>query len=136
MTRPGVSMTAGALAVELMVSVVQHEKYTDAPAPSMQEQDESYEESCLGIVPHQIRGFLSRFQEVLPTTARFKYCSACSDPVIQSFKEKGFEFLTNVFNDPSYLEELTGLKKLHEETNLHEVWTLSDDESISSAGGS
>ena len=128
-------MIAGGLAVELMVSVVQHKEFTDAPAPSANSENENDSESCLGIVPHQIRGFLSRFQEVLPSTYAFKQCAACSSPVINAYREQGFDFLQKVFNEPTFLEELTGLKKLHEETNMHEVWALSDDDndSISSA---
>jgi ubiquitin-like modifier-activating enzyme ATG7 len=138
-TRPGVSMIAGALAVELMVSVIQHPRGLDAPAAvssskgdhgENNDDGEGYEdeESCLGIVPHQIRGFLSRFTEVLPSTTAFKSCTACSDIVIEKYKQDGLSFLFNAFNDPNLLEEITGLKKLHEDTNLDDVWALSDDD--------
>lgn len=124
-------MIAAALAVELMVSVIQHPLGIDAPAPLTSSHDNESsedEESCLGIVPHQIRGFLSRFQDVLPATSAFSCCTGCSPEIVASFEADGFAFLLKAFNDPLYLEELSGLKKLHEDSNLHEVWTLSDDD--------
>ena len=58
-TRPGVSMIASALAVELLVSVLQHPKrgcaYAQAVADDDEDEDESREAgSCLGIIPHQV----------------------------------------------------------------------------------
>ena len=145
-TRPGVSMIAGALAVELMVSILQHPQGIDAPAAASvshsrlkQEAPESNddygdeEESCLGIIPHQIRGFLSRFNEVLPSTSAFSCCTACSHIVIEKYLEDGLSFLFEAFNDPNHLEKLTGLTKLHEDTNLDDVWALSDDDLDSEA---
>ena len=64
MTRPGVSMIASALAVELMVSILQHPLHGCAPAVTETSEDgddddgESTEgQSCLGSVPHQVRPF-------------------------------------------------------------------------------
>ncbi|KAI1287021.1 Ubiquitin-like modifier-activating enzyme ATG7 [Halotydeus destructor] len=125
-TRPGISMMAGAMAAELMVSVVQHPLGPDAP--TFTNEDDNEPEMCLGIVPHQIRGFLSRFQNILPSTAAFKYCTACSPLVISAYANEGFPFLLRAFNDPGFLEEMTGLKKLHEDINVDDVWALSDDE--------
>ena len=139
-TRPGVSMIAAAYAVELMISILQHPDGADATAPPAiirtdgaktddeDDDDDEGEECCLGIIPHQIRGFLSRFTEVLPATAAFPNCTACSDLVMNKYCDDGFDFLLQVFNDASILEEITGLKKLHEETKLDDVWALSDNE--------
>ena len=131
-------MIAGALAVELMVSVIQHPQGINAPTAvfssskgdnnGQEESNNEEDESCLGIIPHQIRGFLSRFTEVLPSTTAFKSCTACSNIVIQKYKQDGLSFLFDAFNDPNLLEEVTGLKKLHEDTNLDDVWALSDDD--------
>lgn len=143
-TRPGVSMIAAAYAVELMVSIIQHPDGADAPAPSFashghpgddNRDDHDEDEECnLGIIPHQIRGFLSRFTEVLPSTSAFTSCTACSDIVVNKYREEGFDFLIKVFNDSFLLEEVTGLKKLHEETNLEDVWALSDNDLDSESG--
>ena len=37
--------------------------------------------TCLGPLPHQIRGFLSSFHTMMPTTEAFPQCTACSDTV-------------------------------------------------------
>ena len=130
-------MIAAAYAVELLVSLIQHPDGADAPAPAFkrdsgaeeeEDGDSSEEESCLGIIPHQIRGFLSRFTEVLPATSAFSSCTACSDVVVSRFRQEGFAFLMRAFNEASFLEEVTGLRQLHEQTNLDDVWALSDGE--------
>lgn len=53
------------------------------PASIHADVDESVEGavSCLGIVPHTIRGFLSRYSTVLPTGEAFSQCVACSSTV-------------------------------------------------------
>uniref|UniRef100_A0A2C9JTV4 Ubiquitin-like modifier-activating enzyme ATG7 n=1 Tax=Biomphalaria glabrata TaxID=6526 RepID=A0A2C9JTV4_BIOGL len=129
-TRPGISMVASALAVELLISILQHPLGTDAPA-EVNSYDSSLlaESDCsLGIVPHQIRGFLSRYQQILPATQAFHMCTACSAKVIENYEEHGFEFLLRAFNEPGYLEELTGLTAMQTATQDAEVWDLSDDE--------
>lgn len=78
-TRPGVSNIAGALAVELFVSILQHPLKGLAPAES--DQDATETSSLLGIIPHSIRGFISNYQAVLPATEAFSSCVACSDKV-------------------------------------------------------
>ena len=127
-SRPGLSMIAGAMAVELLMSVVQHREKGVAPADSNPEYDDVTADSPLGLVPHQIRGFLSRFHNVLPASQRFDKCTACSDVVLSSYRSDGFEFLLKVFNTPNFLEDLTGLSQLYAETLDDHIWELSDDE--------
>ncbi|XP_013775527.1 ubiquitin-like modifier-activating enzyme ATG7 [Limulus polyphemus] len=131
-TRPGVSMVASALAVELLVSLLQHPRgpLAEAETSSWDQNLTVESESPLGIIPHQIRGFLSRFHHILPASIAFNQCTACSHSVLDMYKREGYDFLLKVFNEPNYLEDLTGLKKLHEETNSAEVWVLSDNESM------
>lgn len=130
-TRPGVSYMAAALVVELMVSILQHPKRSIAPASMMGADDPSPELSTeLGIIPHQIRGHLDRFHNSVLSCKAFDRCTACSDRVLQKYHEDGFDFLLKVFNDPNYLEDVTGLTDLMKNTNLEEVFELSDDESI------
>uniref|UniRef100_A0A665UFK5 Ubiquitin-like modifier-activating enzyme ATG7 n=1 Tax=Echeneis naucrates TaxID=173247 RepID=A0A665UFK5_ECHNA len=76
-SRPGLAMIAGALAVEMMVSILQHCEGGYAVASSS---DDRMNEppTSLGLVPHQIRGFLSRFDNVLPASLAFDKCTACS----------------------------------------------------------
>uniref|UniRef100_A0A8C6IKH0 Ubiquitin-like modifier-activating enzyme ATG7 n=1 Tax=Mus spicilegus TaxID=10103 RepID=A0A8C6IKH0_MUSSI len=79
-SRPGLAVIAGALAVELMVSVLQHPEGGYAIASSS---DDRMNEppTSLGLVPHQIRGFLSRFDNVLPVSLAFDKCTACSPKI-------------------------------------------------------
>ncbi|XP_032404810.1 ubiquitin-like modifier-activating enzyme ATG7 [Xiphophorus hellerii] len=129
-SRPGLAMIAGALAVELMVSILQHSEGGYAVASSS---DDRMNEppTSLGLVPHQIRGFLSRFDNVLPASLAFDKCTACSPVVLDHYEREGFSFLSKVFNSShSFLEDLTGLTLLHQETQAAEIWDMSDDESI------
>uniref|UniRef100_A0A6Q2XHH6 Ubiquitin-like modifier-activating enzyme ATG7 n=1 Tax=Esox lucius TaxID=8010 RepID=A0A6Q2XHH6_ESOLU len=93
-SRPGLAMIAGALAVELMVSILQHSEGGYAVASSS---DDRMNEppTSLGLVPHQ---------------------------VLDSYEKGGFNFLSKVFNSShSFLEDLTGLTQLHQETQNAEV---------------
>ncbi|XP_069625868.1 ubiquitin-like modifier-activating enzyme ATG7 isoform X5 [Haliaeetus albicilla] len=123
-SRPGLAMVAGALAVELMVSVLQHPEGGYAVASSS---DDRMNEppTSLGLVPHQIRGFLSRFDNVLPVSLAFDKCTACSTKVLDQYEREGFNFLAKVFNSShSFLEDLTGLTLLHQETQAAEGQTV------------
>lgn len=129
-SRPGLAVIAGALAVELMVSVLQHPEGGYAIASSS---DDRMNEppTSLGLVPHQIRGFLSRFDNVLPVSLAFDKCTACSSKVLDQYEQEGFTFLAKVFNSShSFLEDLTGLTLLHQETQAAEIWDMSDEETV------
>ncbi|XP_063577952.1 ubiquitin-like modifier-activating enzyme ATG7 isoform X10 [Pongo abelii] len=144
-SRPGLAMIAGALAVELMVSVLQHPEGGYAIASSS---DDRMNEppTSLGLVPHQslaqctwirfckqaaIRGFLSRFDNVLPVSLAFDKCTACSSKVLDQYEREGFNFLAKVFNSShSFLEDLTGLTLLHQETQAAEI----ESHSVAQAG--
>uniref|UniRef100_A0A8C1Y188 Ubiquitin-like modifier-activating enzyme ATG7 n=1 Tax=Cyprinus carpio TaxID=7962 RepID=A0A8C1Y188_CYPCA len=120
-SRPGLAMIAGALAVELMVSILQHPEGGYAVASSS---DDRMNEppTSLGLVPHQIRGFLSRFDNVLPASLVFDKCTACSPIISDRLHRDGFQFLAKVFNSShSFLEDQTGLTLLHQETQAAEV---------------
>ncbi|XP_030884790.1 ubiquitin-like modifier-activating enzyme ATG7 [Leptonychotes weddellii] len=68
-----------------------------------------------------IRGFLSRFDNVLPVSLAFDKCTACSSKVLDQYEREGFNFLAKVFNSShSFLEDLTGLTLLHQETQAAE----------------
>ncbi|GAB1606639.1 ubiquitin-like modifier-activating enzyme ATG7 [Argonauta hians] len=128
-SRPGMSMIAAGMAVEMMVSILQHPLKLEAPACTNTNADfQSDSESCLGVVPHQIRGFLSHYNIVLPASRAFKRCTACSDTVIKSYQNDGFDFLYKSFNVPSYLEDLTGLTELQMESVDTDILSLSDDD--------
>ncbi|CAG8597959.1 17823_t:CDS:10 [Racocetra persica] len=120
-TRPGLSAIASAYAVELMVSVLHHEKGPAAPADTNAEPT-SYSDfsssSPLGIIPHQMRGFLTHFNNMIVVGQAYERCTACSEAVLNEYKTNGFEFLKRAFNSPACLEEVTGLTKLHQESEV------------------
>uniref|UniRef100_A0AAQ5XB10 Ubiquitin-like modifier-activating enzyme ATG7 n=1 Tax=Amphiprion ocellaris TaxID=80972 RepID=A0AAQ5XB10_AMPOC len=93
-SRPGLAMIAGALAVEMMVSILQHSEGGYAVASSSEDRMNEPPTS-LGLVPHQ---------------------------VLDHYEREGFSFLSKVFNSShSFLEDLTGLTLLHQETQAAEV---------------
>lgn len=127
-TRPGVSNISASIAVELLVSLVQHEMKHAAPAyyqMSSKNEDATMPEGILGILPHSIRGYLSTFQNILPATERFSQCIACSEKVLNEFKANGDEFLMKVFDSAEYLEAVTGIDKMAEVDN-DVSWAVDD----------
>lgn len=109
-TRPGVSAIASALLVELFVSVLQHPNGAGAPAPVTQNAERG--DHPLGLVPHQIRGFLSTFTNIPITGRSYDCCSACSDRVVDAYRRDGWDFVQRAINDKEYVEELSGLKEV------------------------
>jgi ubiquitin-like modifier-activating enzyme ATG7 len=48
-------------------------------------------------------------------------CTACSKVVVDEYLSEGHSMLFKVFNEEKYLEKLTGLDKMYEETDLLEA---------------
>ena len=124
-TRPGLASIAASTAVELLVSMLQHPAGIHAPAPPPQADSSSSSsassppahESILGLVPHQLRGFLAQFRTVPIVGAAYDRCTGCSDAVVEAYEKGGFDgTLLPAFNDAEFLTRLTGLDKLYEET--------------------
>ncbi|KAL2866353.1 putative autophagy ubiquitin-activating enzyme ApgG [Aspergillus lucknowensis] len=127
-TRPGVAAIASALLVELLVSLLQHP--LGAAAPATQTHDKNQHDHPLGIVPHQIRGFLSTFENVSVVGRSYKSCSACSKNVIDEYKKEGWNFVQRALNEVGYVEALSGLKKVQEtaEAALNDIEWDEDSE--------
>ncbi|KAL2833222.1 hypothetical protein BDW59DRAFT_138301 [Aspergillus cavernicola] len=111
-TRPGVAAIASALLVELLVSLLQHPLGAAAGAPLTQ--DNHQDGHPLGLVPHQIRGFLSTFENVSVVGQSYKCCSACSSNIISQYKQEGWDFVQRALNEVGYVEELSGLKEVQQ----------------------
>ena len=157
-TRPGLAPIASATAVELLVSLLQHplgwvllclgercmsESYNHfsslhapAPPPGQDPQPQRENEgSVLGLVPHQLRGFLAQFRNMQIVGAAYDRCTGCSETVrravlttsimthgcfwssqvIRAYETEGFAMMLKAFNETGFLESLTGLDKLHAE---------------------
>ena len=117
MTRPGLAAIASALLVELTVSILQHPLGPLAPGalnPSSSSSTSSEDRGGhpLGIVPHQIRGFLHNFENKIIKGRSYDCCSACSDKIVQAYKQDGWEFVKKALNEKGYVEELSGLAEV------------------------
>ncbi|KAF5864439.1 Deoxycytidine monophosphate (dCMP) deaminase [Aspergillus alliaceus] len=88
-TRPGVAAIASALLVELLVSILQHPLGAAAPAPAPASRSDDRGSHPLGLVPHQIR-----------------------DKIVDTYKEKGWDFVHKALNESGYVEDLSGLKEV------------------------
>jgi ubiquitin-like modifier-activating enzyme ATG7 len=51
------------------------------PPPAASPEDAAAAGSILGMVPHQIRGFLAQFRNIPITGAAFDRCTGCSETV-------------------------------------------------------
>ncbi|CAG8957483.1 hypothetical protein HYFRA_00011465 [Hymenoscyphus fraxineus] len=119
-TRPGVAAMASNLLVEVLVSMLQHPKGAEAPAPKAIVNNATasidYErdppEHPLGIVPHQIRGFLSTFQNKIISGQSYDCCSACSPKIVNEYRRNGWEFVKRALSDATYVTELSGLAEV------------------------
>ena len=83
---------AGAVAVELMACTLQHPLGINAPAAVAGERVD-HEELPLGPVPHMIRGQLSGFTQMCLTGQAFRQCTACSQTVVNQYRQSGWSFL-------------------------------------------
>jgi E1-like protein-activating enzyme Gsa7p/Apg7p len=106
-TRPGVAPIASALAVELMVALVHAES-----GFTTDNEINATTPNSLGILPHQIRGFLSNFSSILGHVPNSEYCPACSPRVIDAMRTDFETFLFHSINEgTSYLEKITQLSE-------------------------
>ncbi|KAG1349719.1 hypothetical protein G6F62_003489 [Rhizopus arrhizus] len=127
-TRPGLAPIAGALAVELMVSLIQHPKGVDAGPDTTQTQSPS---SILGLLPHQIRGFLGQFNNMLIVGQAYDKCTACSEKIVSAYDKEPLAFVKKVLQDPIHLEDITGLAELKAESEallLNDDWAEEEDD--------
>uniref|UniRef100_A0A093W3S1 Ubiquitin-like modifier-activating enzyme ATG7 n=1 Tax=Talaromyces marneffei PM1 TaxID=1077442 RepID=A0A093W3S1_TALMA len=129
-TRPGVSAIASALLVELFVSILQHPDGAAAPAPITENPEQG--DHPLGLVPHQIRGFLSTFSNIPITGRSYDCCSACSDRIVDTYRKDGWDFVQKAINDKDYVEELSGLKEVQRkaEENVADIEWDDDSEGL------
>ncbi|KAF8999186.1 E1-like protein-activating [Cyathus striatus] len=119
-TRPGLAPLASATAVEILASLVQHPDGINAaaPPPNVDLNSDAAEKTAgvLGVVPHQVRGFLAQFRSINLVGRAYDKCTGCSETVLKAYETQGFDMLLKAFNDQKYLEQLTGLDKLFDES--------------------
>ncbi|KAJ1361437.1 hypothetical protein KIN20_020683 [Parelaphostrongylus tenuis] len=128
-SRAGLSMIASGIAVEMLASVLQYHDPLAAPANIG---DRTILRPYWVRLPHQVRGYLSRFSQMTPCVRRFEKCVACGCTVVHEYVTRGAEFVKEVMNCPSYLEKLTGLDLLQASIDDVHVEFSDDNESIMS----
>ncbi|PCD18810.1 hypothetical protein FGRA07_06563 [Fusarium graminearum] len=132
-TRPGVAPIASALLVELLTSLLQHPLGKDAPASQptsgvIPERDPP--DHALGLVPHQIRGYTSTFQQIVIRGQSYDCCSACSPKILNAYRHDGWGFVKRALQEKEYVAELSGLAEVQrraEEMAAHVDWEEDDD---------
>lgn len=104
-TRSGCANIATAIAVELFVSLLQHPNGHAAPVLNE-------DQTVLGELPHQIRGFLHNFSLMKISGMAYPQCSACSECIINEWNREKWMFVLRAINEPDYVEELCGLREV------------------------
>ena len=110
------------------------------------ETDEVDGESPLGAVPHQIRGFMAGFRQMLIGGQAFDKCTACSKTVVAELAENAGDLMVNCCNNSKYLEDLTGLTAMKAEMEAMDDMDMDwddddllsdedDDDALSGGGG-
>ncbi|OQS04328.1 autophagy-related protein 7, partial [Thraustotheca clavata] len=110
-TRPGGAAIAGATAVELLVCLLHQPLGKAAPVST----EDNHDNSALSVVPHQIRGFLHSFSQVLVQGPSFNKCTACSAPVREAYAQDGWQLFAS-----AYLTGLSSLTQATEHLNFDE----------------
>lgn len=126
-TRPGLSAIASALATELLITLLHHPLKAAAPADT-QSNVVLKPQSVLGYVPHQIRGFLREWKQVLISGRSYDKCTACSATIIDAYRKDGYAFVASVLKDPMLLEKKVGLDVLKQQSELVEIEWASDED--------
>jgi len=125
-TRPGLSFMTSALAVELAVSLVSHPEGALVAAEGKKDVGEKTG-SELGILAHQIRGFLSHFENLVVTGHWYNKCVGCGEKVLERWKKEGFDFVWEALKNPVFLEDVSGISEMKEESvDLDVDWELNE----------
>lgn len=112
-TRPGISYMAAAVGVELLAGILQHPQGGAAPATTTATPMDSLPSgsSNLGVLPHQIRGFLSHQQTMQLSGDAYRHCTACSQPIQQAIREDPMKFLMKALERADYAADVSGAKR-------------------------
>jgi len=65
-----------------------HSVQAPAPPPGQDSQQQQEGGSVLGLVPHQLRGFLAQFRAMAIVGAAYDRCTGCSETVRWSFNTR------------------------------------------------
>ena len=117
-TRPGLSYVASALAVELLVALLQFSDPKEAPINSF---------SRLGRLPHQIRGNVANQETFTLSGTAFEHCTCCSELILKEFEREEYEFVKMSCNSSNELERISGLTEMKKLSENLESFSMSDE---------
>lgn len=106
---------ASAQLVELLASLLQHPLKQHAPAPQISHgvaPQRDPPDHALGLVPHQVRGFLGTFENMVIRGESYPSCSGCSPRVLEAYRRDGWEFVKRALQEKDYVAELSGLAEV------------------------
>ncbi|WCJ27184.1 Ubiquitin-like modifier-activating enzyme atg7 [Euphorbia peplus] len=129
-TRPGLAPIASSLAVELFVDILHHPEGIFAEGEIANNNNSGNIEQPLGILPHQIRGSLHQFSQMILIGHASNSCTACCSTVVSEYRKRGMEFLLEAINHPTYLEDVTGLTELMKSANSYKLDWENESDSV------
>lgn len=110
-TRPGLSGIASSIAIEILASIYNHpQKFL---CPPFIPKTENNSESVIGIIPHQIRGELYNYSNMIMHGKNYDKCVACSDIMMDKLREDKYNFIIKCINENKYMEKICGLDFLN-----------------------
>ncbi len=121
-TRPGLAAIASCMAVELVASFTQSKN-------GFSSQRTVSDDSLLGALPDQIRGFLGTFQSFPAVTEKFDNCICCSDRVVNALRTNGVDFVRSVVANSDVLMEVSGLNEFNKRIGDDNVFNFDSDAS-------
>ncbi|KAM0858733.1 hypothetical protein ACQ4PT_047657 [Festuca glaucescens] len=121
-TRPGLAPIASGHASDLFARMLNHLDGIHAPADIAG----TTSERPFSLLPHQIRGSLSSYNILTLLGYSSSSCIACSDVVLSEYRSRGMDFVMQVINEPTYLEDLTGLTELMKSADYSRVEWVDD----------
>lgn len=139
-TRPGAAPIASALAVEMLVSILQHRRGKFAPVPAYAPAssvgvqpapptDPALENSHpLGTVPHTLRGFMSTWQTLQVSARAYDCCAACSPTIVAAYRKDGWDFVKKAISEKGFVEEISGLAEVQRKAEEAERAMMMDDD--------
>lgn len=102
--------------MELLVSLLQHVDQGAVPADAS---------GLLGRIPHQIRGNMSNFDQLLLSGPAFVHCTACSDAILSASRQDAFSLVKAATGNSRVLEDISGLTAMKQATE--DMYHLSVD---------
>uniref|UniRef100_A0A453F1U9 Ubiquitin-like modifier-activating enzyme ATG7 n=1 Tax=Aegilops tauschii subsp. strangulata TaxID=200361 RepID=A0A453F1U9_AEGTS len=116
-TRPGLASIASGHAADLFTRLLNHPDGIHAPGDIAGKSSERPS----GLLPHQMRGSLSQYSLLTLVGYSSSSCIACSNAVLREYRSRGLDFVMQVINEPTYLEDLTGLTELMKSADYSRV---------------